>query len=72
MVLTYPPNDGGLLDGKAAPPKAGWALPLLAKVSKDGPEFASTPNVGTLLEAAKAPNPFRKNRQSIKRNGSTK
>jgi hypothetical protein len=49
-----------LLAGKAAPPKAGWALPLLAKVSKDGPEFASTPNVGTLLEAAKAPNPLKK------------
>lgn len=45
------------MDGKAAPPNAGCVLLLLAKVSKDGPELASTPNVGTLLEAANALNP---------------
>lgn len=54
---TYPPNDGGLLAGKAAPPKAGCVLPLFANVPKEGPVFASTPKVGTLLAAAKAPNP---------------
>lgn len=57
LTTAYPPKEGGLVDGKAAPPNAGCVLLLLAKVSKDGPELASTPNVGTLLEAANALNP---------------
>ena len=61
--MTYPPNDGGLADGKAAPPNAGCVLLLPAKVSKDDPEFASTPNVGTLLAAANAPNPAKRTNQ---------
>ena len=59
LKTPYPPKDDALLDGNEAPPKAGCEFPLLASDSKDGPaELANTPNVGTLLVAAKAPNPI--------------